>query len=324
MAVIENTNSRTQGAYRDLTETWRNKFPVYEELNRLFSRYLPDRGVRFAKYAWKESVPFPTFWDFDKGRTRKMFQDRSLEIGIYPYELTIDSRGYDLEDDQLGDGSEHVKGAVDRFLQIPQKLIHEYLNGSADLNPSLLNSYDGASLYSATEGGGANRLGASGGNIVTGTGVTVSAFSNDLYSVQQRFLEFTDTAGEILFSPAEVDFGKFIVVVPPELNEVAQQVAEAEYLRVDLANNTSQSNILKGKFRVKMSNLLTDASDWFVVLDHPYWKPFALRQARDVRSIWADMANSDRSKEYNLESLYADTRTGLGPWFVGTTIKVNN
>jgi phage major head subunit gpT-like protein len=317
-------NSLIQGIFRDLQDTWKNYLPIYDKLNSLFSRSLPDNTVRTAQYAWKEAVPFPKLWEFDQGRSHQTFQDRKIEVAVHAYEATIDVRGYDLEDDQIGDGKSHIQTVVERFLQIPQKLYAEYLNAVADLNPQLLNAFDGVGLFSTIDGNGDARFGATGGNIVTGSGVSVSAFTNDLFEVQERALSFLDTKNQILNGPDDVKFSNFHVVVPKELNEVAQKVAQSEYLRTDLSNNTSENNILKGQFEVHINNLLTDSSDWYVIINHRNWKPFVVRQRRDVRAIWADMTNSDRARETNQETLYADLRTGISPWAPWSIVKVNN
>lgn len=325
MAIISIQNSLQQRVFRDLQDTWKENYVVYEKLNSIFARQLVDNNVRKASYAWKESIPFPRFWPMDSKRAHQTFQDRLLEVSVYPYELTIDVRRYDIADDQLADAKSFISAGVKRFLQIPQKLYAEHLNGVADLNPEgLRTAYDGSGTFATVDGAGAARFGATGGNIVTGTGTTQSAFSNDIFAVQQRFLDLQDPAGEILYGPEDVSYDKMCVVVPPELNEVAQRVSESEYLRVDATNTVSESNILKGTFEVKINNLLTDASDWFVILRHSYWKPFVVRQSKDIRSIWADATNSDAARERNIETAYMDLRTGIGLWAPFTIIKVNN
>lgn len=323
MALANIQSSLNQGIFRDLQETWRNKFPIFEKQNALFSRKLPDTTVRSAKYAWKESIPFPSKWDYTRGRTHKGFRDRDITVSVFPYENTIDVLGRDREHDQLGDTKTHINLSTTRFLQIPQKLFAEYLNGTANLNPSLVNAYDGVSIYSTVDGAGDARFGATNGNILTSSGLGVADLQNDLFRAQEQFLAYLDTANEILYSPEDVDFLKFHVVVPRQLNEVAARVAEVEYLRSDPTNNTSEGNFFKGKFNLHINNLLTDSSDWYIFLEHEYWKTFVHRQNSSVRAIWADMSNSDRAREYNVESIYADQEIGIGLWAPFTTIKIN-
>lgn len=327
---IDQTNSLIQGIYRDFKSFWKEAYVLYEKIVNLTCYRLPgasDSSARFAKYAWKESVPAPQFWNFDEGRQHQMFGDVQITVPVHPYELTVDVRRFDREHDQLGaeDARAQIQQGVNRYAQLPQIFASEQLNGAADKLPQLENAYDGVSLFSTTDGDGADRFGASGGNIVNGSGVSFADFQNDLWTAQQRYLTFLDPAGEILFGEEEVSFMKMHIIAPKELNQTAHSVAEAEYLRIDDSNQVSQTNILKGTFQVHIFNYLTDSSDWYVILEHPHkvWRPFALRQ-NEIDSVWADMTNSDRSREQNFESLYTSQNTGLSVLCPFVIIKINN
>jgi len=325
MAEIINSNSRVQGIYADLSEFWSRDFPIFRAENELLCHFLPKRSVRRAQYAWKESVPFPERWDMRRGRTHKTYIDRSITIEVFPYETAIDHNYYDIQDDQLGDSRQHTEMVVKRFLMILQKLVYEYFNGSASLNPALNNAWDGAAMHYATDGGGSARSGVTGGNIISSSGLGFDGCINDLYQVQQRFLDMTDTAGEQLYSPDEVTFDKFHVFHPTSLNDVFDQINQAEILRSDKMSNTGTSNVFKGRLGGTHNiSYLTDNSDWYVQLAHTYWKPFAARQEEDLRSIWSNYENSDRAKEFNIETFFADERIGIGLWAPNyTNIKVN-
>ena len=79
-----------------------------------------------------------------------------------------------------------------------------------------------------------------------------------------------------------------------------------------------------GKFRWHINPYLTDTSDWYVVVEHPVWKPFVYRAPKSIRQIIADFNNSDRAREFNELALHADIRNRLGVWMPATIIKVNN
>lgn len=325
MPILDNTNSLRAGILRDLRDTWKNRAPVFEKQQALWTKFIPYKNLRKAEFAWKESLPFPKPWKYGTGRTYQILKDRKIDISYHAYELSIPYNYYDAEDDQLGDMKPHIQSAVDRFLMIPDKFIAEYLNNSASLLPSISNAYDGVVIFSAVDGSGAARFGVTGGNIITGSGAgTVAAFVQDLAAAQRRFLDFLDTAGQQIYNEEMVAYTSLHAVIPNSLNEIAQKASKSEYLRIDLGNTVSESNFVKGEFTYHINPYLTDTSDWYVVVDHPYWKMFAYRSPKDIRQIFADFSNSDRAREYNEEALMADVRVGIGPWAPFTAIKVNN
>lgn len=336
MARLQNSNSRKQGIYRGLDQTWAQAYPRFQEQDEVFFLDLENEGVantnlaRTAEYAWKESVPFPVRWDRGKPRQHQTFKDTSITIPLYRYETTLDVEIHDQEDDQLGEGSakRQMNMAVNRYLYLPYKLMSEYLNGTASLLPSLDNAYDGNSLYATTDGDGSARFQTTNGNLLSGADsgtVTVGGLETDIFNAQQQFLSFKDTAGEPIFDASDVTLDKFFLVVPLAMNQVVQQVAKSESLRFTGSTDGGwQNNIIKGTFDWQMNPFLTDNDNYFIFLKHPYWKAMVKRQTKDIRSIWSSIDNSDRAREENIESLYTDVRVGPGIWANFTTIKINN
>lgn len=325
MPVLDNTYSLRAGILRDLAETWKNRAPIFEKQQSLLVKFLPYKNLRKAEFVWKESLPFPKPWKYGAGRTYQTLKDRKIDISYTPYELSIPYNYYDVEDDQLGDMKPHLQGSIDRFLMLPDKFIAEYINAVTVLLPSISNAYDGSAIFAAVDGSGANRFGIAGGNIITGSGAgTVAAFIHDLAACQRRFLSFLDTAGQQIFSEDTVPYTKLHCVIPNSLNEIAQKASKSEFVRTDTGSITADSNWVKGEFVYHINPYLTDASDWYCFVEHPFWKMFAYRSPKDIRQIFADFSNSDRAREYNEEALMADVRVGLGPWVPFVGIKVNN
>lgn len=321
MAAIDLKNSKLQGIYDDFKATWEQQYPRYKEFDDLMYKRPKDSSVQVASYGWKESVAFPQLWKHGKGRKHSSLRDRLLEIGYHGYELTIDVNSYDRRSDQLQDPREHLEQGVQRFFNIPAKFIADYLNNAASLLPELTKAYDGEDLFSNTADGVA-RFQVTGGNILTASGFTIGDFQNDMFRAQQQFLNMKDPAGEPIFSQYDVTIDKMIAIVPPNLNKVAMNAAESQFFRVESGSFNNAQNILAGKFGVYLFNYLTDQSSWYIILQHSYWKPMVLRQENNLRNFWADMTNSDRSREENLETLYADQRLGAGIWCPFTIIKI--
>lgn len=325
MPVANNTYSRVAGILADLKETWRQSIPKFEADQSLLMHKLPYNSIREATWVWKESLPFPEYWPYSKDRKVKTFRDRAITLGYYPYELSLSWNGFDEEDDQLHDMKSHVQGAVDRYGLLPTVLMYEYFNGTAVQLPQLYLCYDGAGLFSGTDGDGNARLGATGGNIITGTGATVSGVLHDFAAAQQRFMKFVDpNASKPIFDENMLGYSNMEAIIPIELNEIFQKASQAEMIRTDPGNITSETNYLKGTFKYRISPFLTDTSDWYIVLKHSYYKPFLYRSPKDVETIIADMSNSDKARSTYEKTIHTHIRTAIGLWFPGVIIKVNN
>jgi len=325
MAIFNNTNSRLAGVINELMETWRVNAPAWEKEYEPFVRTLGATTIRNAPYAFKEALPFPRHWPMGKGRVRQGFKDVLIEMPLTPYELTIAWNRYDEEDDQLGDLRAHVNMAVQRYGLLAYTLFSEYLNGTAVLNSSLITAYDGASICSATDGDGNDRLGVSGGNVLTGSGLTVSGVIRDVAKAQQRGLSYLDpTANRVIFSYDMMDYKNLVLMGPKEANQVFQQASGAENIKISNDNMVSESNVQKGTWSYVINNLLTDSSDYYIFIKHPLWRPFIHRRPKNINSIVADITNSDRARDFNENAIMTDIRTQFAPYFPGTIIKVDN
>lgn len=325
MAYPINVNSLLAGIKADLKETWRQVVPTWEKEQATLFKRLPASNLRNASYVFKESLPFPSLWPYGMGRKEQSFMDRKIDVGYWPYELSITWNGFNAQDDQLGDFKSHTSSCINRYKALPYTLAMEYFNGTAVELPYLGLTFDGASLFSSTDGDGNNRLGVSGGNLLTGSGCTPEGVMNDLAAVQRQFMSFVDpTAGKPIYDGATADYLKMIVIVPKEMNYILQKLSEAEYIKVDPSNNTSESNYFKGKIQFQINQLLTDTSDWYVVLEHEFYKPFVVRDMAELESFDQNPQNSDKARQTNEYGIYTHTRFGMAPFFPGSIIKVNN
>jgi len=218
-----------------------------------------------------------------------------------------------------------VQTAVSRYGLLAYTLFTEYLNGTAVLNDSLINAYDGAAICSATDGDANDRLGVSGGNVITGSGLTVAGVHNDIASAQRQAMGFVDpTAGKVIYTYDQVDYKNITVMGPKEANLVLQKAAGAENIKVSSDNMVSETNIQKGTWNYTINSLLTDSSDLYVFIHNPLWKAFIHRKPKNIRSIIADINNSDRAREFNEAGIYTDIRTQFAPYMPASIIKIDN
>lgn len=325
MPVVSNHQSIQAGILADFKDFWRQGFPVFKKQQERMCRVIPPNNLRTITEVWKESVPFPEYWAYGAGRKVQTFKDINTTLGKCNYELTIGWSRFDEEDDQLGDLRTHIQSGVGRYKMLTDALIAEYLNNSASLNPAILNAYDGAVLISTTDGDGAARFGVTGGNLVDGAGNTPDGLIHDLAIIQQRLLAAVDpTAGKPIFSPEDAAYSKMLCIVPKELNELFQKTAESENIKLASNNMVSESNYMKGKFEWEANNYLTDTSDWFVVIQHSFFKPLMLREPSAPEVVFADMSNSDSARDTGEYKAHSHVRTAIGPFFPFSIFKVNN
>lgn len=323
MPVANIAKSLQAGVLQELKDTWRQKMPTFEDQVKEMVRMMPYTNLRTSTYPFKEALPFPRPWGYTGKRAYQIFRDRQIQIYNFPYELTVPWSKFDEEDDQLSDMKQHVQSAVKRYGQLPHVLLSEYFNGTANYNPAIVTCYDGVSLFSATDGDGAQRFNATGGNILTGSQPTLAGVLHDLARAQQRWLAFRDPAGQPLFDAEDAAFDKMVVHVPTSYNEIMWKASKAENIRSDTGSITAETNTFKGTFTYKINSRLTDTTDYYIQLSHEYYKPFCYRSPKGVETVIADIQNSDRARESNEYALYSHIRTGLSPWIPFVFIKVN-
>lgn len=317
-----------QGIYRHLEKTWELQAPVFEELNNAKAFRLPNVGTRTSKFGFHGSFGRPEIWDFASGRRHQGIDDYEIDVTMVPFEQTIDIHSRDRKHTQLSDPRQYIASSTHRFLQIPQRQMRDYQEGTTDANITLHTAWDGATLYSATEGDGStDRHSVSGGNILTGFTRTKEGLHSMLKNAQELFLAFKDTKGEdLIFQFSDVSFDKFMVEVPRTMAGLVQDVAEPEFARFSADNNVSESNLYrvseKYRFKYQVNNELTNQNNFYIHLLHNFWKPFVMIQEESINSIWADHLNSDRSREFNVEGLYNDQESGCAPWATWVTLKV--
>uniref|UniRef100_A0A6H1ZGH8 Capsid protein n=1 Tax=viral metagenome TaxID=1070528 RepID=A0A6H1ZGH8_9ZZZZ len=328
MAIISNAQSRLAGVQADLAATWQRDFPIYKEMQEAFLFYLPYTTIRNAPYAFKDRIPFPRPYPYGKGRDHQGFKDRLINVGLIPFELTLGWDRRDALDDQLKDLERHVSTGMQRYFQLPDVLIGEYMSGVAAYNiDGLQLCFDGVSLYSATDGDGNARFGVTGGNIITGQGVSTTArVMSDIIKIRRRFLEMKEpVTNQPLHNSKDIVYNNIHYIIPAHLDGIFSQIQEQELIYSDPTIVNSQSNMLKGKIKYTINQRLSaDSNSFFAVLKADYWRPFAYRAPQDVNTIFATIQNSDRSREFAEDGFYSDMRIGIAPWCPFTTVKNNN
>ena len=324
MPIVNVSNSLIAGIQRDLADFWRQPTPTYDELRKALIYPLPWKPIRNMPLVFKETLPFPELWNYGDGRNKKSFKDRIVYGTIKNYSLVIPWSKFDEEDDQLGDLRAHVQRAVIQYKKLPAVLTTEYFNGVPVYNPALVPAYDGVSLFSSVDGNGHARFGVSGGNIVTGSGLTTAGVLNDLFVALDRFMQMRDpTAGLPIFSSDEANLSNLTAIIPTGLMELFTKATKAEIIRSSPDTTMPESNYVKGTFKFMVNPLLTDPNDWYLLLKNDYYKPFAYSE-KSVETMIADQSNSDEARNRGENAFYSETRNRLIPFSPVCVIKINN
>lgn len=110
---------------------------------------------------------------------------------------------------------EMVRDTANKLDVLDARVLKQFADDSVDnsLYPTVPNAFDGAAMFSTTDGNGADRFGYSGGNVETGAYLdTPAEFLNGLIAVQNRAASFLDTDGQPKWSGDQLM--EMVLVIP--------------------------------------------------------------------------------------------------------------
>ena len=325
-------NSAFQSAMRagvtgQISDTFKGRMAEDTAMRTMLYKFIPTTkgDARQILLSFKSSTPFPSLWKYGTSRDYKGLKDYFHAVNLYNYQLNITWDKFDESDDQLQDIRSQASSAVVRFFEMQDVLYTEYLDGVKDLNPSLGLSWTGTSLFNTVDGDGNDLYGVSGGNIITGTGTSASAIQHDLAQVRKRAMNMKDPiAGRPLFRNSEITYDKFHCISPAGLDNAFLEASESKFFKRKADNNTSEDNIFLNKISYTPNQNLIDQNDWFVVINHPTWKPFILRSPGNVETFMSDESNSDIARDKGQYGIHMNVRTGLVPYMQNVIYKISN
>jgi len=250
---------------------------------------------------------------------------------------------WNRNDDQDHQGKRGIKEkammAANTTAAMPIRFVSQVFESATDheLLPGIPTAPDGAAPF-ATTAGGADRFGASSGNLLTGTSSTTptgQAIRTDFFSAITQFLTFQDTEGFPLWDPQALMDGGVTIMYPIAMMEAMAEAfiwAQPIYYRAgtsttDTSTSGATSNVVKD-FNIPVNPMpnayLTDDIDWYIGMNGSYSKPIYRGVQQPLQNdIW-DRSNSDRARDDKIEAVGWDARwsIGVGPMF--SWIKVNN
>ena len=177
----------------------------------------------------------------------------------------------DIQDSRAPKGlKDRAQDSATRLANYMEYVTPELLTGSAStyLHPD----FAFADIFGGTSGLFQSAHSYSGqtlDNDLSATGTGVANFIDDLWTIRQTFREMVDGVGRPYWDRERLAKAKWIIVVPPELERIANYVLKGELLLQNGATAPS-SNVTKtvfgDKVEVHVFELLTDADNWYCFL----------------------------------------------------------
>lgn len=312
-AVVENS------FFRSLEQMEKQ---VPQEIKDLYIIADPSTGDS-ELYAQYGSSPIWTMWRRGASRKIDAITEFYYTIVNKNWSCVIQYHRDTRADDRTGTFDAKILDVSKRYAFLQVDIAAQLLESTA--NPDLLdtipNTYYGLSLFNS------NYTFATGGNIITGQGITTeSAVRDDLFNVQERFRSMVDEANRRYWESGDVDFSNFIVIIPNNQTQVWDQIVNAQIVPGGFAQTSTKSNTLYGKgLRVYVETRLTDSNDWYVALTaNPSIRPFVYQPRQEPEFIKKNMENSDHAFETGLELIGGSARAGYSVYEPRSIVKVSN
>lgn len=306
--------------------------PHYKGLSRLdvaMQRDIPSDKYQ-EKFVYWTSTPYMRRWTRGETITHGEFKSIQWTVTNKEWALAIPWHFADEQDDQTSSLVQHVRNGAVTAALLDERCFYQILTSSTDasLLASIPTAPDGIALYYATDAAGANRFGYSGGNIVTGGGVSSEyLIMADIYKALVAFGSFQDTEGQPLLDPSIIEGG--ITIFAGVANEaIWDQVMKQKFTSFTAvgAGNVTVSNVLLDaarKINLVLTQRITD-NDYFIFLNNAPIKPIFSLLRQPQREVMQDWENSDNTRDTGEKSMRWWLRKGYGVAEPYSTIKVNN
>lgn len=281
---------------------------------------------RQDRFFYYKTISQPERIEYNEEVTFGKVDQESWLINAYKYGKAISWSEDDEKDDLTKSLPARAKQLGEAMKYLPVRIFFQILQAAT--NPLLLGTVpsapDGVALYSATDGTGAARFGATGGNLVTGTGVTSADIRDDFFSALERFAAFLHTDGDTPLL-SEDDFQDVVIFHPVGM---LQQFKEA-FFRTQVANGSSvfegSNIIMESGFSIRCfaTPYLTDANDWYMFLPKvPQSVIFGQREGLQTREF--NSSNSAQLATKFKSFFMAWERQGWTPNLPYGTMKITN
>lgn len=275
------------------------------------------------------SVPMPG--PVRRGQGPRYASIDEFTVTLYPHEYEtpiLDWQIHDAKDSNAPVGMEEQAEQMANGMMIYRELtLEEMLLGAAStyLHPDqeLDNMFGGTGLFSNSHSFNGQTL----DNSLAGTGTTVGAIGDDLYTGHQTFDEMVNSEGEKFWMQEGTEASQWTLLVPSELRQAFDALFD-QTMFIEAGGISATTNYIKNKYgskvKVEVFDRLSDASDWYLFRTSDEHKPL-LHGVKDEleKDVWL-MGESDWSKRHKKEGIRWRGRWADGYGVPQTALKFTN
>lgn len=220
---------------------------------------------RQDRFFYYKTVPLPERIEYNQDVSFGTVEQEAWTIDAYKYGKALAWLEDDAKDDLTNSLPDRARKLGDAMKYLPVRIFFQILQAASNpllLGTSVPSAPDGLALYSSS-----TRFGNSSGNIVTGSGTTAAAVTDDFFSTMERFASFLHTDGDTPLL-SEEDLQDVVIFHPVGM----MQAFKEAFVRTAVANASSvfegSNSIVESGFNIKTyaTPYLTDADDWYIFL----------------------------------------------------------
>lgn len=305
------------------------KFTVDARLPRL--RKVMDLGLPSDKltelYAYYETAPYPRRWPRGEEIGSKAFKSVQFSVTNYDWARRIPWHENDREDDQTKSLFDQARSLGQHFATLHERIFFQILLSQVDpeLLPAIPNAPDGAPLYDTNP-----RFGISTGNVIAGAGVaTPIAVRNNIINAIETFKLMQDTERQPLWDEAMLDSEGYVIIYNVANDLIVREALKASLIAIGANTETSNaaiSNIVVEEgYKIDLWPTQRISDDKIhVCAAGSNHKGIFQQERRAMRESFANMDNSDHSRDTKEEYLQYDARYGYGVFLPYQMILIDN
>jgi len=333
-SLILGGDALARGVRSEFLDVYQQQYKVIEGRLANIAKLSTPSDKLEELYVHFDTAPYPK--RVDRGQSNRTENFRSYGYSVRNYEFQDGVEWYytDEDDDQTGGGIlGRAQQAGGNFATLKERLIFQVMTSTTDneLLPAIPTAPDGAALYSATTGTGANRFGVSGGNITSGSGVaSVAAIQSDVYGAIVRMGSFRDTKGQPLLNPSALQ--NFTIVYNVANDKVVRQAFEQSLIFQSASSGTdfaaaAPSNFLRdfsGLTFTLYPSLRVTGDDLHVFCGDVNTQPIFVQDRMPLTSFFYGMDNDSGMGRIRTKRMDFLCRHGVGVTEPYATVLIDN
>lgn len=294
-----------------------NELQVDQRLNKIMNMSIPSTMASEA-FGYAQAAPVARYWAEGDAIPSDEFITNLFLQRSYKFGIGVEIAQTSIEDDQSKMIMSRVLESAASFAMLKERHFYWLASGgttvdAVQMQPNLPLAPDGASWFSATDGGGGNRFGVSGGNIQTTSGVgTPFAIIADGINAMARMAQFLNQENQPYWNPS--DISREVAWVFNSANYLNFTQALQQMFVVSSSGNAAPSNIVidAGLKIIPIPNPRLTTNNWMVFATNtPTKAPYWLERVAP-KEVVGETGNSDVAREFDVFKLYVRSRGAIG------------